>query len=95
MQTKLTLEMVHVGLELLLQSHQGLLGLLQSVRAESSRTLWRQQSDLNIPQELDRLFDSPGVASQSFSGLEDALLKYSKYKLLTASYIHFVVHSVN
>lgn len=102
MQGSLALELLHMGLELLLQQGQSLLGLLQLFRAESSRALWWQQSDLDVPQVLDRLSDRKCVASKRLAGLRDVLLKQNKYIFLTTysncirtvasqSYIYFMI----
>lgn len=78
MQSKVALEPLPMGLELLLQCGQSFLGLIQPFSAESSRALRWQQGDLDVPQELHCLFNSTGVASQRLPGLEDAFLKYNK-----------------
>lgn len=82
MQVNLTLEFLYVGLELLLQRDQSLLGLLQLFRARSSRALRWQQRELDVPQELCCLSNSTCVASQRLLGLGDVLLKYNKHNLL-------------
>lgn len=104
MQGSLALELLHMGLELLLQQGQSLLGLLQLFRTESSGALRGQQSDLDVPQVLDRLSDRKCVASKRLAGLRDVLLKQNKYNFLTTysnpvrtvasqalSYIYFMI----
>lgn len=63
MQGGLVLKLLHMCLELLLQFGQSLLGLLQSIRAESSRALRWQQTDLDVTQKLYCLSNSTCVAS--------------------------------
>lgn len=92
MQGSLALELLHMGLELLLQQGQRLLGLLQPVRAESSRALRGQQSDLDVPQVLDRLTDRKCVASKRLAGLRDVLLKQNEDNFLTT---HSTTHRHN
>lgn len=87
MQGVLFLELLHMGLELLLQRGQSLLGLRQPVGAETSRALQGQQRHLDVPQELSRLCHSTGVAAQGPFGLGDIRLKYNKH--------HFVITQTN
>lgn len=65
-----------MGLEVLLQGEQDPLGLLHPFRTESSGALRGLQGQLQLPQELRRLFDGTGVASQKLSGLRNVHLQH-------------------
>ena len=53
-QSKLALELLYVGLELLLQRNQSLLGVLQPLAAGPGGATRGQQAQLDVPQELHR-----------------------------------------
>lgn len=82
----LSLELLHVGLELLLQRGQSPLGLLQALGAEPSGALRRQQRDLDVPQEFCRLFNGIRVAPQRLLGLRDLLLKCNTHNVSACPY---------
>lgn len=75
LQRSLVLDLLHAGLEVLLQRGQSLPGLFQTLTAGSSRVLGRQHRDLRVLQELDRVFNGTGVASETLSSTEDLLLE--------------------
>lgn len=77
MHDDLVLEMLHVGLEVLLQGVHGPLGPLYPFRTESSWALRGLQRQLDVPQELRCLFNGAGVASQRFSGLRNVHLQHT------------------
>lgn len=75
LQGSLALQLLHVGLEVLLQGGQRLLSVFNFATAESSRALKVQNRDLHVLQELDCLSNSTSVASEVFSATKDLLLE--------------------